>query len=679
MATRNLIQVRRGYSMGATTPINGYTIDNNSQWNCNSTLQEGEIGYEIDTGRFKIGKLDLSGNPIGWCDLDYAGGGGGYIISSGLGYVPSSSGDDTLYSILRNDTNDTNITIDLANLSDIISGASGTYYKLGLADNLTNINNITISGDLSANDGTFSGDVISNGRNLTSIVRKLIPPEPPTLNGVSLTWSDTPALASKKLCHGFSPNLNGNSVTLTAGQSYSTDFDNDYITSIVSNVGPGESGTVLTVIKNTASAGTRTLTNSSDVGTYNDLRITEDKDYSTVNTAVASGFWQVYSVRASGTSSTGWNTVKITSVPGGETSTLSWYYDNFTTAPSLTNGAVATGVGSLVYSSSVPHYSGNFNISFNAQYLSGDTYVDSFIGAVNNSAGLVNFGPLFRTNVGLLEDLTRNYASTPVAVSITGIAAKANTFSAIAPTSFMQNISVSNSYTSSNIQPQPANTVLIKTLSGPNASFLQEDNIPVGNITQLGSSYTIYGSRLSGYGTTDNPTGTPAAWNSSSSLGQYDAAVVGGILSHNLTNYSTGYTPVGPNLSSSPRGSSPQYFTFKVTRNSVSRLIIKIGSGATGISGLWFRLPGSAMDTSLSSTNGWATANLQYNSTTGFTSSSTGCAESTVVPLNSQLSHNTNYIITFGTNSSTDSNDEIHVRIKLITGQTITALSLQGI
>ena len=163
MATRNLIQVRRGYSMEATVQIGDYLIDNSSKWNCNSVLQEGEIGYEIDTGRFKIGKLNNAGNVIGWCDLDYAGGGGNFVISSGLGYIPNTSGDDTLYSILSNDTNDTNITIDLANLSDIISGASGTYYKLGLANNLTNINNITISGSLLANDATFNSDVRISG------------------------------------------------------------------------------------------------------------------------------------------------------------------------------------------------------------------------------------------------------------------------------------------------------------------------------------------------------------------------------------------------------------------------------------------------------------------------------------------------------------------------------------
>jgi len=683
MAVRNTIQIRRGYSMGYSGPFIGNTTNDPVQtegniWTGGIALAEGEIGYEIDSGRFKIGRKNIStGALINWENLDYAGGGGGFVFSSGVGYYPNSTGDDTLYSILTN--TDTNITVTEKQLSELITDAIGTYYEVGLADNLININNITISGTLNSS-GIVGRTSDGIELDIVSILNKLIPPQPPTLNGVSLNWSDTPDLQTKKLCHGFSPSLNNNSTVLAAGQNLLVDFNNDYITSIVSNVGPGESGTILTVIKNTASVGTKTLTNNNDVGTYSDLIITEDKDYSTVNSAVASGFWQVHSVKAAGTSSTGWNTVKITSVPGGETSTLSWYYDNFNTAPALTNGVVATGVGTLLYSSSVPHYNGNFNISFNAQYLSGDTYTDAFISAVNDSAGLVNFGPLTRTDVEILENLTRNFASTAVSVSINEIIAKANTFNQIAPNVFMNNITVSNSYTTSTIKPVPTNTVLLKTVTTANANFLQEDNIPVGSITQLGSSYTTYGSRLSGYGTTDNPTGPPAAWNSASSLGRYDAAVVAGILSHNLTNYSTGYTPAGPNLSSSPRSSgSAQYFTFKATRNSVSRLIIKIGSGASGIAGLWFRLPDSDMDTYLNSTNGWASANAQYNSTTGFTSSFTGCAETAVVPLNSQLSSITNYIITFGTNSSTNSNDEIHVRVKLSVGQTITALSLQGI
>jgi hypothetical protein len=162
MAVRNQIQIRRGYSMGATVAINGYPIgQDGNQWHCNVYLAEGELGYEIDTGKFKIGRKDpTTGSLISWCDLDYAGGGsgaGGIIPGSGIGIYIHPSGDDTLYSILTN--TDNNITIDPKDISSLIAGTSGSYYEIGLADNLSNINNITISGDLSARSGIFSGDV----------------------------------------------------------------------------------------------------------------------------------------------------------------------------------------------------------------------------------------------------------------------------------------------------------------------------------------------------------------------------------------------------------------------------------------------------------------------------------------------------------------------------------------
>jgi hypothetical protein len=60
MPVNNLIQVRRG------------TL---TQWStANPTLSVGEIGFESDTGKFKIGDGTLA-----WNALDYAGGGGGNL------------------------------------------------------------------------------------------------------------------------------------------------------------------------------------------------------------------------------------------------------------------------------------------------------------------------------------------------------------------------------------------------------------------------------------------------------------------------------------------------------------------------------------------------------------------------------------------------------------------------
>jgi len=171
MAVRNRIQLRRGYSMGYSgEPIpsgnTGYSYDpTNTTWLGNSVLHEGEIGYEVDTGKFKIGKKDpTTGNLITWENLDYGGGGGGLITGSGIGIYENPVGDDTLYSVLTN--TDSNITIEEKQLSALIPNTTGTYYELGLAENLININNISISGELSATSGNFTGGV-NIGGNLT--------------------------------------------------------------------------------------------------------------------------------------------------------------------------------------------------------------------------------------------------------------------------------------------------------------------------------------------------------------------------------------------------------------------------------------------------------------------------------------------------------------------------------
>ena len=186
-------------------------------------------------------------------------------------------------------------------------------------------------------------------------------------------------------------------------------------------------------------------------------------------------------------------------------------------------------------------------------------------------------------------------------------------------------------------------------------------------------------SRIINPGSTDNPVYTASAslFNSqSSTLEVYDATIVAAVLKHDQTNYSSGYLPVGPNLSSGRSGS--QYFTFRFVRTSVSKFNIKF----TGtIAGLWVALPGSGIDTS-STLNGWLTMDTAYagagqpGAGTGGNGSN-GCALGGVVTLNSAVTNHSK-TCTFGTaSSSSTATNEIYVRIKLTSGQTVSALSLE--
>jgi hypothetical protein len=128
--------------------------------------------------------------------------------------------------------------------------------------------------------------------------------------------------------------------------------------------------------------------------------------------------------------------------------------------------------------------------------------------------------------------------------------------------------------------------------------------------------------------------------------------------------------PVGPNLSG--QGAS-QYFTFKFVRSSVSKFDISY----TGtIAGMWVSLPGSAIDTA-STLNGWLTMSSAYAGS-GVPGAGTGGNGSNGCALGGFSLTGGSYTATFGTvSSSSTATNEIYVRIKLTSGQSVSALSIQ--
>jgi hypothetical protein len=176
----------------------------------------------------------------------------------------------------------------------------------------------------------------------------------------------------------------------------------------------------------------------------------------------------------------------------------------------------------------------------------------------------------------------------------------------------------------------------------------------------------------------DNPsyTGSETAFNSqTSALLITDATVVAAKLQYDVTNYSTGYYPVGPNLSSGR--SATQYFTFKFATAALSSFFIHY----TGtIAGLWIALPGVTEPTYASTTNGWLNAAVAYAGsgvpgTGSGGNGSAGCAVGGTATLNSNGTYSVN--VTFGSvNTSTSGNksNEVYVRVKLTSAQSLTAL-----
>lgn len=723
MAVNTRIQIRRGTTTQWTNSANdpGKGI-----------LYIGELGLDTTTKKFKIGD-----GTTHWTGLPYAGG-SQLLAGTGIGLeLDDANNAYTIYSLITGVAGQQGITFSTFNMSEIKPTISGTGYRIGLSTKLENIHdlagtgfiiqngdtlyartitggdNINVSNGNGVNDnptialnhtisltGTifssgsitssgnikFNGNLLdSQGQELNTIINKLIPPKPPAFPSTqSLSFS--PSQSSHRLCSSFTPATNNNNVSVSAGNSITTLMTSTYTTNSISNVGfnPSNTGT-LSVIKNGTSVGTKNfveLTSSiNNTGNFGDLRITSNADAFSFYPSINSGFWQIFTTNATGLLSSGWNVISISGGPPLDRAvSVTGYYDLNSVnlgVPILSGPSLVTGVGgALIYSSSVPHYSGSVTIRFSGQKLSGDTYP----AAIANNVGATSALPgtsLNRVALGLPDILPQNAATS--ATGLTYNAVLSPNFASISSGNVGPTIILINSAgSSSSLSITPTTNYLIKNLSGKISTILQEDNIP----STLGDNYAY---RISGYNYGDNPTvGVTGVWNSLATLSSGDAALVGGIISHNVINYSSGYTPVGPNLGANSRSTDvPQYFTLRVHANSsVSKIKIAIGS-TTGIAGLWLRLPKNPSansagtnyewNTLLNSTNGWIAANMGTD-TALFSSTSFGAADGAFVPLNTPLNSNTSYTMSFRIFSS----DTIDIRFRLNSPQSINYILISS-
>jgi hypothetical protein len=509
---------------------------------------------------------------------------------------------------------------------------------------------------------------------LNNVLGKLVPASPtPFPGGTALTINSLSTFRMADFVQTDRTTTGGKSVT---GGSTVTSVRraSSYTTNTYNNLGPGDSGT-LTLYKNNVATGAVTFTSSSANGTTGDLIITDSKDYAQI-TGAASGFWRSFDAQGSGTTSNGWNEIYISHSGASNTSTPSWYYDDSAPGtPTFTSASITPLSPSLTYSSTIPHYNSSttFRLGVNVAKLSGDMFPTSntfFTG----TAGGAFAAPSSNTypTVGITYPLARNLYVSSGSVTVNTTASITTGFgsSATGPS-----VTVDNSYATGSqaFTVALANTVLYKTGT---SSLMEESAVTFGSTVGTGSGTA---GRILNPGSTDNPAyaNNATLFNSQTgTLEVYDATIVAAILKHDQTNYSTGYLPAGPNLSSGRTGG--QYFTFKFVRTSLSKFNIKF----TGtIAGLWVALPGTVID-STSSLNGWLDMSIAYGGSgipgaNAPGNGSNGCALGGVVTLNSGVSAHSK-TCTFGTISSSNSTlSEIYVRIKLTSGQTVTALSLE--
>jgi hypothetical protein len=589
----------------------------------------------------------------------------------------------------------------LSLIGNVNSGNVNTTGLISAAGNVTgnyfigNISQATGALGNNINMGTNSaGALVSNAVTLTTttsvtngiallnqVLGKLVPPSPPNFPGantLSLSGIATYRMANITQVD----NTPGANKAVAAGTSVANVLRvATYATNTIANVGPGDSGTV-TAVRNGANVGNVTLNagaSPSANGTYGgNLVISNNFDYNAANANITAGFWYVFSSRVSGaTAPAGWNELYIADSGTGNTNTTVWYYDNSSPSTPAFSSTSMTPPGSanLLYSSTIPHYTNNnnFTIAFNVANISGNMYPTSNTLASGASGG------------AFTAPVTINYNASNIGSNVLNsfASASANTTASITTgfggSTTGPSMSVNNSYATGTLTLTAAlaNTVLYK--SGT-ATAIDESNVVINTTigTGSGNAYRIINP---GAGNTPPYTGSEAAFNSqSSTLQTYDATVVGvstsGVLKHDQTNYSTGYLPAGPNLSSGRTGT--QYFTMKFVRTAVSKFDIKYTGN---IAGMWVALPGSVIDSS-SSANGWINMAVAYGGA-GYPgvnapgNGSDGCAVGGTVTLNTSVT-NSSKTCTFGTvSSSSTATNEIYVRIALTAGQSVTALTLE--
>ena len=507
---------------------------------------------------------------------------------------------------------------------------------------------------------------------LNEILGKLVPPQPPVFpNATSLAIS---SLSSGLRMANFSQtdNTASGGHSLAGGSTVSAyRRAAAYTTNTINDVGPGSSGTV-SVLKNGVSSGSHVITESfvgGNNGTYGELVISDNADYGT-KTSTALLFWTSFDAAASGTVAAGWNEVQMTDTAGTSTNTPVWYYDNSAPGtPVVVSSTFAPTTEVTSYSSSVPHYTSTtvWTGTGTATRLSGDLYPasDTFL---TGTAGGRFAAPASVTYAGasVTTPLARNlYVASGNAVFSTTV----NTVNTTGSSSTGPSYSVANSYATGSGTASPGGTVL--TIKANDTAVVDENYIVVGAFGSGGSSTAV---RVGGLATGATPTlSGMAAWSSSTALATYEAAVVAGVASANVTNYSSGFFPVGPNLSGQ---AATQYITFRIQRDATSKFDVSL----TGkVSGCHVAIPGSTLDTTAAPTNGWVDLTTSYGGAgvpgtgTGGNGSA-GCALGGTLTTGSLVTQSKT--VTFGTESSHNSTSNyIYVRFTLTGSDSITALS----
>ena len=218
----------------------------------------------------------------------------------------------------------------------------------------------------------------------------------------------------------------------------------------------------------------------------------------------------------------------------------------------------------------------------------------------------------------------------------------------------------------------------------------EADGITVSD--SLGAGFDDDAVRISGFGSLSGDTPslndssnanyyTDHAWSGAVTVaGTNEAISRFGTIKHFTTDLSSGYLPAGPDLNTGRSGA--QYFTFAFRRTTMSNFTVRL-SGT--VSGVFIAAPGTAID-SASSLNGWLDASTTYGgsgvpgaNTGSGGNGSNGCAFTSGDRILDGTSYSdSTFTLTLGSENATNATgNNVLVRIKLESGDSITALNIE--
>jgi hypothetical protein len=648
----------------------------------------------------------------------------GYTSNAQVGYLYTdyNSRDRSLFNF-RNDTSpnvaftgnvfnwtwgDTTSNTGLSTFANITHS-----YQSAVGSPTTGVKTVTLQAN--GTPGTLSQ---SNTQTKTSYITILANPTAPTnLSGfTNVTISTASQGTSPLLAAGAADNSGGNIVANGVSVTRIATTTPVATAANVVNANTATTGTLTAFVNNTGAGNVTFSTTGNTVGTTGALIVSADRDLHVANAAVPTGFYKVFSATISNTLAslgTGYNDFQLRHTVSGNTNTVGMVKDNLNSAPTVTTAnviMVEATAGTYTYISGIPYYSATGSPAITVANLE----MSNFTGQTFRSATPFTLaaGTNYEGSGSIIAVQTKTLAQIDgTTTMLTGSNVKANI--GIAANYIMGNLNVLINGAVNSVSTVAANifnvigtstTVQLPTKIQVNATA--NTGIGEGNITvsaTLGSVYTDAGIRVTGFGSAAN---TPAfngatnnytanIWSGAQTIaGTQEAVDRYGVVKHYVTDLSTGYLPVGPDLATGRSGL--QYFTFAFRRATMANFDIRLTT-TTGVAGMWIAAPGTTIDTGgfssptpgypgpTSSLNGWLSCSLQYNGSgvPGATTASGGNGSNgvaltgaDVVPLNSAIA-NVGYTMTLGSqNSSNSTGNNILVRIALNTSQTITALSI---